>query len=493
MSVRVRFAPSPTGFLHVGGLRTALYNYLFARHHGGKLILRIEDTDRTRYVENSIENLINSLSWAGIIFDEGPHIGGNYGPYFQSQRLDIYRKYVQELLENNWAYYAFDTPEELEQARESHPHHDFKYNRYKMRNQYTLGEDETKRLIEAVAPYVVRLKVPENQVIRFTDIIRGEVSVNTRDIDDQILLKSDGYPTYHLANVVDDHLMRITHIIRGEEWLPSVPKHILLYNAFGWEIPAMAHLPLLLNKDKTKLSKRQGDVAVEDYIAKGYFPEAFVNFVALLGWNPTADREIFSIEELIDKFNLEKVNKAGAIFDTVKLDAINAKYLYSKPIDELANEFQVWLEKRSLPKYPKEYCEKVVKLLRERVKRLPEIIDFAPYMFSPPKDYDLAYFKKHWGADTADHLRNLLEVMKGVEPFTAQTLHEATNNYIEKHNIKLKEVIHPLRLAITGLSFGAGLFETMEVLGANEVINRLENFLQNVLPKIETNNEDNKI
>ncbi len=493
MSVRVRFAPSPTGFLHVGGLRTALYNYLFARHHGGKLILRIEDTDRTRYIENSVENLINSLAWAGIVFDEGPHVGGNYGPYFQSQRLHLYRKYAQELLESNWAYYAFDTPEELEQARASNPHHDFKYNRYEMRNQYTLGEDETKKLIEEGAPYVIRLKVPENQIIKFVDIIRGEVSVNTRDIDDQVLLKSDGYPTYHLANVVDDHLMGITHIIRGEEWLPSVPKHILLYNAFGWKIPAIAHLPLLLNKDKTKLSKRQGDVAVEDYIAKGYFPEAFVNFVALLGWNPTADREIFSIEELINKFNLEKVNKAGAIFDTVKLDAINAKYLYSKPIEELANEFQVWLEKRGLPKYSKEYCEKVVKLLRERVKRLPEIIDFAPYMFAPPKDYDLEYFKKHWGVNTADHLHNILQMMKTLEPFTSQTLHEATNNYVEKHNIKLKEVIHPLRLAITGLSFGAGLFETMEVLGANEAINRLENFLENVLPKIQITNENNKL
>jgi glutamyl-tRNA synthetase len=493
MSVRVRFAPSPTGFLHVGGLRTALYNYLFARHHGGKLILRIEDTDRTRYVENSVENLINSLSWAGIIFDEGPHVGGNYGPYFQSQRLHIYQKYAQELLAKGAAYYAFDTPEELERARTSNPHHDFKYDRHKMRNQFTLGEEETKRLIEDGFPYVIRLKVPENQVIKFADIIRGEITVNTRDVDDQVLLKSDGYPTYHLANVVDDHLMDITHIIRGEEWLPSVPKHILLYNAFGWEIPAMAHLPLLLNKDKTKLSKRQGDVAVEDYIAKGYFPEAFVNFIALLGWNPTADREIFSIEELIEKFNLEKVNKAGAIFDTVKLDAINAKYLYSKPIDELANEFQVWLEKRSLPKYSKEYCEKVVKLLRERVKRLPEIIDFAPYMFSPPKDYDLEYFTKHWGINTADHLLNILQIFKEIEPFTAQTLHDATNNYIEKQNIKLKEIIHPLRLAITGLSFGAGLFETMEVLGASEVINRLENFLQNVLPKIETNNENNKL
>ncbi len=492
MSVRVRFAPSPTGFLHVGGLRTALYNYLFARHNNGKLILRIEDTDRTRYVENSVENLINSLSWAGITFDEGPHVGGNYGPYFQSQRLDIYQKYAKELIESNLAYYAFDTPEELEQARATSSYHNFKYNRYIMRNQFTLKEYETKRLIENGTQYVIRLKVPENYTIKFTDIIRGEIVVNTRDVDDQVLLKSDGYPTYHLANVVDDHLMNITHIIRGEEWLPSVPKHILLYNAFGWEIPAMAHLPLLLNKDKTKLSKRQGDVAVEDYIAKGYFADAFVNFIALLGWNPTADREIYSIEELIEKFRLEKVNKSGAIFDVVKLDAINAKYLYSKPVAELARELQKWLEQKGLHHYPDEYLAKVVQLLRERVKRLPEIIDFAPYMFFPPNDYDLKYFEKHWKPETAEHLQNLLRIIKTTNPVFAQTFHEVVSNYIEQHNTKLKEIIHPLRLAITGVSFGAGMFETMEVLGAEEVAARLEHFLQNILPKIRINNENNK-
>lgn len=485
MSVRVRFAPSPTGYLHVGGLRTALYNYLFARHYNGKLILRIEDTDRSRYVENSVENLIQSITWAGIQFDEGPHVGGNFGPYFQSQRLHIYKKYAKELLDNGWAYYAFDTAEELEQARQASIHHEFKYNRKKMKNQFTLSPNEVEKLIENGAPHVIRLKVPENIEIKFTDIIRGEIVVNSKDIDDQVLLKSDGYPTYHLANVVDDHLMQITHIIRGEEWLPSVPKHILLYQAFGWEVPYLAHLPLLLNKDKSKLSKRQGDVAVEDYIKKGYFPQAFVNFIALLGWNPSADREIYSIDELIEKFNLEKVNKSSAIFDVVKLDAINAKYLHSMPVNELARKLSKWLELRNYPNFSSEYLEKVVALLRERVKLLPEIIDYAPYMFERPKSIDLDYFRKYWSDNTLEYLKDLYKILKNTEPFITNTLHEEVNKYIQSRNIKLKDVIHSLRLAITGLSYGAGMFETMEVLGKNEVLARLTYFFDNILPTLE--------
>jgi glutamyl-tRNA synthetase len=489
MTVRVRFAPSPTGYLHVGGLRTALYNYFFARKHNGKLILRIEDTDRTRYVENSVENLIKTLTWAGITFDEGPHVGGPFAPYFQSQRLDIYRKHANLLVEKGFAYYAFDTPEELEEARQKSQNYEFKYNRYAMKNQFTLGIDKAHEMIEKGVPYVIRLKVPENQEIKFYDIIRGEIVVNSKDIDDQILLKSDGYPTYHLANVVDDHLMEITHIIRGEEWLPSVPKHILLYQAFGWEIPKMAHLPLLLNKDKTKLSKRQGDVAVEDYIEKGYFRDAFVNFIALLGWNPSADREIYSVEELIEKFELEKVNKAGAIFDVVKLDAINAKYLYSKPIDELAKDFRYWVEKRGYSNLSDEYLQKVLALLRERVKKLPDIIDFAPYMFEKPKTYDIDYFKKHWNEATKKHLEDILKILIEIEDFSHQNIHDKVVGYLNERNLKLKDVVHPLRLAITGMSFGAGMFETMEVLGKEEVVQRLEFFIEKILPEISANSQ----
>lgn len=484
MTVRVRFAPSPTGFLHVGGLRTALYNFFFARKHRGKFILRIEDTDRTRYVPNSVENLIKTLTWAGIEFDEGPHVGGDFGPYVQSQRIDIYRKYASMLIDLGWGYFAFDTPEELEEARKKSTHHDFKYDRNTMKNQFTLGMEKTQQLIDQGVPYVIRLKVPENYEIKFYDIIRGEIVVHSKDIDDQVLLKSDGYPTYHLANVVDDHLMEITHIIRGEEWLPSVPKHILLYNAFGWEVPKLAHLPLLLNKDKTKLSKRQGDVAVEDYVEKGYFPDAFVNFIALLGWNPSADREIYSLNELIDKFELEKVNKAGAIFDVVKLDAINAKYLFSKPIDDLAKQFRYWVERRGYFGLSDCYLRKVIALLRERVKKLPDIIEFAPYIFEKPKQYDVEYFKKHWNDATNEHIFNILDIFKKIENFNHQVLHDEVTKYLNERKMKLKEIIHPLRLAITGLSYGAGLFETIEVLGKEEVIQRLEYFLNEILPKI---------
>ena len=327
MIVRVRFAPSPTGYLHIGGLRTALYNYLFAKSCGGKIVLRIEDTDRTRFVEDAQENLIKSLKWAGIEFDEGPNIGGEFGPYIQSERFDIYREYGNKLVETGHAYYAFDTTQELEAMRERQQKAGIapKYDRSVMRNEFTIGKEESKKLFESGVAYCIRLFVPQNEEIIFNDLIRESVSMIGRDVDDQILLKSDGFPTYHLANVIDDHFMKITHIIRGEEWLPSTPKHILLYRAFGWEVPTFAHLPLLLNKDKTKLSKRQGSVAVEDFIEMGYFKEAFVNFIALLGWNPTADREIFSFDELISTFNLRKVNKSGAVFDINKLDWMNGQ------------------------------------------------------------------------------------------------------------------------------------------------------------------------
>ena len=349
MEVRVRFAPSPTGYLHVGGLRTALYNYLFARHFGGKMILRIEDTDRTRFVDNATENLIKSLNWAGIFYDEGPDVGGDFGPYIQSERLAVYKKYALELVDKGFAYYAFDTSEELGQMRGRQSEtFENKYRRLEMKNQFTVGEAETKKLLQNGENYVIRLCVPMDEEVIFTDLIRDEVIVNSNEVDDQILLKSDGFPTYHLANVVDDHLMKITHVIRGEEWLPSTPKHVLLYKSFGWEIPKFAHLPLLLNKDKSKLSKRQGSVAVEDYIQKGYLKDAFVNFIALLGWNPSGDRELYSIDEFVEFFNIEKVNKGGAVFDTQKLDWMNQQYIKLLPAEvsgkllkEAVNKFQI--------------------------------------------------------------------------------------------------------------------------------------------------------
>jgi len=480
MDIRVRFAPSPTGYLHVGGLRTALYNYLFAKHHNGKIILRIEDTDRTRLVEGATENLISSLAWAGIEFDEGPHVGGAFGPYIQSQRFAIYKEYCNQLIDNNAAYYAFDTTEELDEMRQRQQKAGIppRYDRSIMKNQYTIGDNNTKELLEADTPYVIRLRVPLENDILFNDAIRGEVKVRGRDVDDQILLKSDGFPTYHLANVIDDHLMQISHVIRGEEWLPSTPKHVLLYRAFNWEAPQFAHLPLLLNKDKSKLSKRQGDVAVEDYIAKGYFKEAIVNFISLLGWNPTADREIFSIDELIRMFSLEKVNKAGAIFDLTKLNWVNSQYLRTKSMDDLADFLIPFLEKRDFHYINREYLKRVIDLIKERIDLVTELPDFAPYMFEKPKEFDQDFLAKHWKESTKQVLELYLEELRKLDDFSHPSLHNFTEQFISERNLKLRDVVHPLRIMITGRGVGAGMFETMEVLGKEECIERIEYFLK---------------
>jgi glutamyl-tRNA synthetase len=479
MSVRVRFAPSPTGFLHIGGLRTALYNFLFSRHHHGTLILRIEDTDRSRLVENAVENLINSLKWAGIEFDEGPGKGGDYGPYVQSERLSIYKEHADLLHAKGAAYYAFDTPEEIEEMKKRKSGEAFsKYDKMSMKNEFTLSKDETKKLLESGSPYVFRLKIPDEQEIKFNDIIRGEVTVNSSEIDDQVLMKSDGYPTYHLANVVDDHLMKISHVIRGEEWLPSTPKHVILYDSFDWEKPQFAHLPLLLNPDKSKLSKRQGSVAVEDFAAEGYFSDAFVNFIALLGWNPSSDREIYSINELIENFSLEKVNKGGAVFDRAKLDWMNFQYLKEKPSSELAMLLLPILESKGLQGFQTDYLVKVINLFKERVKFIKDIPEIALYMFQPPQEYEKEYLEKHWKGNTLNLIKDLLEKFRNCIDFNHTNLYEMTQSFMESSGMKLKDIVHPIRLIITGKSSGAGMFETMEVLGKEECINRIELFIE---------------
>ena len=485
MSVRVRFAPSPTGYLHVGGLRTALYNYLFARNAGGKCILRIEDTDRTRFVENATENLLSSLKWAGIEFDESPVNPGDFGPYVQSERLDIYKKHANQLIENGFAYYAFDSAEELNEMRKRLQAEKLmpKYDRMSMKNQFTLGEDKTKELIDAGESYVVRLLIPD-ELIEFHDIIRSDIAVHGREIDDQVLMKSDGFPTYHLANVVDDHLMQITHVIRGEEWLPSTPKHIILYKYFGWDLPEFAHLPLLLNKDKSKLSKRQGDVAVEDYIKKGYIRDAFVNFIALLGWNPSADEEIYTIDKLIELFRLDKVNKGGAVFDLVKLDWMQAYYLHHiVPVEQLVVELKELLDEKQIDddyKNP-EYLKRVIELFRERIKFISELPEMADYMFAPPHEFDEKYRAKHWKENTEALLRELYDKLSEVEDFTHDTLYPLVRDWIESKEMKLKVIIHPVRLIITGKSSGAGMFETMEVLGKKKCLARFNHFFENEL------------
>jgi glutamyl-tRNA synthetase len=478
--VRVRFAPSPTGLLHVGGLRTALYNYLFARHHGGVMVLRVEDTDRTRFVEGAEENIQEMFRWAGIDFDEGPHVGGSYGPYRQSERTDIYREHAQMLIERGTAYYAFDTSEEIERMRERQQAAGIapKYDRTSMRNQFTLGEEETKRLLESGAEHVIRLFVPLTGDTRTSDLIRGESSFANRTIDDQILVKSDGFPTYHLANIVDDHMMEITHVIRGEEWLPSLPKHVLLYDAFGWEKPQFAHLPLLLSPERKKLSKRDGDVTVLDYHDKGYLAEALVNFVALLGWNPTADREIFTMEEMIAMFDLAKVNKSGAIFDLTKLDWMNGMYLRQLPLARLASEAAPLLAEAGYDNVDMAYLEAVIDLVKERIHFVTDIPRFADYMFGPVRNFDEEYAAKHWKPETSTQMSDLagrLEALDASE-WTVERIEAVVRAFAEELSMSAGKLIHPMRLAITGKRVGAGMFETMAVLGQGESISRLREY-----------------
>lgn len=481
MSVRVRFAPSPTGFLHIGSLRTALYNYLFAKHNGGTCILRVEDTDRTRLVEGAIEEQIESLRWAGVVFDEGPHVGGAYGPYIQSERFDMYAKYGMQLVETGNAYYAFDTSEELDamrlrqQAAGIAP----KYDRSTMRNQYTLGEDETKRLLAEYAQHVIRLKVPLQTDVRFQDAVRGDMIVSGREIDDQILLKSDGFPTYHLANVVDDHLMEITHVIRGEEWLPSTPKHILLYEAFGWTPPSFSHLPLLLNADRSKMSKRHGDVMVADFRAKGYFPDALVNYVSMCGWNPGTDKEVFTMQELVDAFTLERVNKAGAVFDYKKLDWMNGEYMKMMSPTVLADLLRPGLIDAGFRYIEPDFVAQVVELLRERVTFVTDIIVFGDYIFdnhltplteetaaalksNEPFKQALAAFRKEFDETTiGDH-----DAFKALAQKSAESV-----------GIKLGAFMKPLRIVLSHREVGADLFRTIQLIGLQRCLSRIDGFL----------------
>ncbi|MBS1913300.1 MAG: glutamate--tRNA ligase [Bacteroidetes bacterium] len=480
--VRVRFAPSPTGMLHVGSLRSGLYNYLFARHMGGACILRIEDTDQVRFVEGAEQNILEMFAWAGIEFDEGPHVGGAYGPYRQSERTAIYREHAQFLIERGTAYYAFDTAEELERMRERQQQAGIapKYDRSSMRNQFTLGEEETKRLLESGTDRVIRLFVPLTGETRTSDIVRGESVFANRTIDDQILLKSDGFPTYHLANIVDDHLMEITHVIRGEEWLPSLPKHVILYDAFGWDRPQFAHLPLLLSPERKKLSKRDGDVAVSDYKEKGFLPEALVNFVALLGWNPTADREIFPMEEMISMFDLAKVNKAGAIFDIEKLNWMNGMYLRELPVERLAADMQPFMEQAGFNGVDPAYAAKVVNLVKERIHFVKDIPLFADYMFGPVKNFDEEYAAKHWKPETAGQMLELADRLETLDEanWITEKIDGVVRAHAESLGISAGKLIHPMRLSITGKRVGAGMFETMEVLGRTESLTRLRAYAQ---------------
>jgi len=499
--VRVRFAPSPTGPLHIGGLRTALFNYLFAKKHGGDFLLRIEDTDQVRYVEGAEAYIIEALSWTGITYDEGVGKGGNHAPYRQSERKDIYSKHIQELLERGEAYYAFDSAEELDAQRKAYEERGetFIYNwhnRQNLTNAFSLSSDEVQQRLQRGDAYVVRFKMPQETLI-LHDLIRGEVTVDTKLLDDKVLFKSDGMPTYHLANIVDDHLMEITHVIRGEEWLPSMALHVLMYRAFGWEAPEFAHLPLILKPagmGNGKLSKRDGDkmgfpvfpLEWEDPITKniskgyregGYLPEALVNFLALLGWNPGLDREIFSVEELIELFDLEKVNKAGAHFDIEKIKWFNHQYLQKVPLPTLVADFSSVLTEKAIT-ISQDKVTQIVALVRERATFVTDLWELSHFFFEAPKEYEAKALKKQWKEHSSSILSQLIEVIKGLTEFTPVIIEEHIKDFITKNNLGLGQVMPLIRLALVGEMKGPDVFSIIAILAKEETIYRLQNLLQ---------------
>jgi len=499
--IRVRFAPSPTGPLHIGGLRTALYNYLFARQHKGTMILRIEDTDQTRYVEGAEEYIYKSLAWAGIEIDEGPKSGGDYGPYRQSQRKGMYKDYALKLVEEGKAYFAFDTPEELEEMREksktqqnTNPQYDA-MTRNSMKNSLTLSEKEVDERVSKGEPYVIRLKVPENQDIKFIDSVREEVSISSSVLDDKVILKSDGMPTYHLANVVDDHLMEISHVIRGEEWLPSAPLHILLYQYLGWtdSIPHFAHLPLLLKPDGNgKLSKRDAlkhgfpifplhwtdpktGESLLGFKEEGYLPEAFINFLAFLGWNPGTEQELFTKEALIQSFSIDRVGKGGAKFDIDKAKWFNQEYLKLKSPEQLVSGLENLLAEKNID-LSHAKALRIIQIMNGRITFLNDIWEEARYFFERPKEYDAKVIKKRWNEETANALTAYKDELKSVETrdFTADKAKAVLESTLERQGMKVGKIMQVLRVALTGVGGGPDLMETMEVLGKNEVISRIE-------------------
>ncbi len=506
--VRVRFAPSPTGPLHIGGVRTALFNYLFARKNNGTFILRIEDTDRARYVEGAEEYIIEALDWCGIGFDEGFTAGGPYGPYRQSERKEIYREYAAMLVDRGLAYLAFDTPEELDALRKEaeKTNKAFTYNalnRDRLNNSIALPEEEVKEKIHAGIPHVIRFRMPDDHWIEFDDIVRGRVEVNARTLDDKILLKADGMPTYHLANVVDDHLMKISHVIRGEEWLPSTPLHFLLYQGFGWmdSIPQFAHMPLTLKPNgQGKLSKRDGErlgfpvfplmwpqsgkgkVSI-GYREAGYFPEAFLNILALLGWNPGTEQEIFSMEELIQAFSLERIVKAGSRFDPEKARWFNHQYLMKRSDEELAEWFRTKeLDRRGL-KFDPGYTARALSLVKERAFLLPELWEQSWFFFTRPDRYDEKVAGKVWKEETASLVTEVRTLLESTDPFTASEIEPALRGLSENLGAGFGKVMNPLRLILVGSNLGPGLMDTMGVLGKEEVLLRIDRGLEH-LPTI---------
>ncbi|MFB6305490.1 MAG: glutamate--tRNA ligase [Flavobacteriales bacterium] len=509
--VRVRFAPSPTGPLHMGGVRTALYNYLFAKKHNGKFVLRIEDTDRSRYIDKAEDYIQDSMEWCGLIPSEGPRKGGEYAPYRQSDRKHMYKQYVDKLIQDGNAYYAFDTAEELEDMREKARAQNVQAPQYNaitrnyMKNSISLSKDEVQKRFDEGRPFVVRLKMPRNEEIKFKDRIRDWVVVHTSNLDDKVIFKSDGMPTYHMANVVDDHTMGITHVIRGEEWLPSAPLHVKLYEFLGWEKPEFAHLPLILRPDgKGKLSKRDGDrlgvpvfpLEWEDQESKevfpgyketGYYPGAFLNILAMLGWNPGTEQEVFSLQELIDQFSLDRVGKAGAKFDVNKAKWYNEQFLKSKDDAELAEHV------KNHPKIKdknidKEYLENVCRLMKERATFPGDMINEGMYFFEKPEEYDEKTLKKKWKEETPKILKELKSVLENIEVFNSENIEKEFKGFLNEKGLGFGKVMPNFRLVLTGKGMGPSIFEITALLGKDEVSERIEAGLKNLDHKGKSDN-----
>ena len=505
--VRVRFAPSPTGPLHMGGVRTALYNFLFARRHGGKMILRIEDTDSQRFVPGAEEYILESLKWCGIEIDEGVGVGGPHAPYRQSERREIYLKYAKLLVDADWAYYAFDTAAELDTLRKEAEAkgETFAYNyavREKLPTSLSLSKEEVEERIARGDQWVIRFKMPENEVVEMDDLIRGHVKVNTSTLDDKVLYKSaDALPTYHLANIVDDHLMEISHVIRGEEWLPSLPLHYLLYKAFGWEDtkPQFAHLPLLLKPTGGgKLSKRDGDKmgfpvfplfwkspatgeTAHGYREDGYFPEAFVNMLALLGWNPGTEQEIFSMQELINSFSLDRVSKAGARFQPDKAKWFNAQYMHHKSDEELAALFQPILKANGV-ETSDELAGKAAGIMKERASFITDLWDLTSYFFVAPTQYDEKQTKKYWKGENPARLAELREVLAAIDDFSLENTEKVVGEWIAAKEYGMGQIMNTLRLALVGAGKGPGMYHVTAFLGKEECLKRIDYVLANLKP-----------
>ncbi len=499
-NVRVRFAPSPTGPLHIGGVRTALFNYLFAKKHNGTFVLRIEDTDQTRYVKNAEQYIIDALKWCNIPFDEGPGNNEKFGPYRQSERKELYKKYAIELVENGWAYYAFDTAEALDAQRKQDEENGrtFIYNwhnRNSLDNSLSLSSDEIKNKLDAGDKYVIRFKTPQDESLLLQDEIRGTIKIDTNTLDDKVLFKSDGMPTYHLANIVDDHLMEISHVIRGEEWLPSLPLHMLLYRAFDWQAPKFAHLPLILKPvGKGKLSKRDGDKlgfpvfplaytneqtgdVSRGYKEDGYFNDAFINMLALLGWNPGTEQEMFSLEELVEAFDLSRVSKSGAKFSPDKTNWFNQQYLQQKSNEELTALYVPILTEKGI-NTDVDFTEKVVSLIKERATFVADFWELSNFFFESPVEYDAKATKKQWKETTAELMQELITVISNIEDFTIENAQTDIKGWITSKEIGFGKVMQPLRLSLVGKLAGPDLFDIMTMIGKENTLQRIKNAIE---------------